>query len=155
MLVCAYGRILCLNKKTLYNLGILCYNSCMENKDDIYLKNALTLAYVGDSVFSTMVREFLVKKYDYKPSGLNKIANSVVCAKTQALLLEDILPVLTEKEKEIVLRARNSHINSKAKHSTITEYSKATQFEALIGYWYLTRDKKLIEVFNNFVVCKL
>ncbi len=154
MLVCAYVLIL-FNKNSLYKIGKMCYNINMENKNEVYLKNALVLAYLGDSVFSTMVRAHLVTKYGYKPSGLNKIANSVVCAKTQAVLLDEILPKLNETEQEIVMRARNSHINSKAKHSTLTEYSKATQFEALIGYWFLTRNEKLNEIFNEFVVDKL
>ncbi len=127
----------------------------METKNEAYLKNALVLAYLGDSVFSTMVRTYLVNNFGFKPSGLNKIANSLVCAKTQAILLDEITPKLDETEKEIVLRARNSHINSKAKHSTLTEYSKATQFEALVGFWYLTKNEKLNEIFNEFVVSKL
>lgn len=128
----------------------------MLSKEEVYLKNALVLAYLGDSVFSTMVREHLVKTKNLKPSGLNKIANSVVCAKTQAVLLDEIKPILNETEQEIMLRTRNSHLNSKAKHSTLTEYSKATQFEALIGYWFLTENQnKLNEVFNNYVVDKL
>ncbi len=128
----------------------------MQIKNESYLKNALVLAYLGDSVFSTMVREYLVKNDNLKPSGLNKLANSVVCAKAQALLLDEIKPILTETEQDIMLRTRNSHLNSKSKHSTLTEYSKATQFEALVGYWFLNDDNaRLTEIFNNYVVGKL
>ncbi len=128
----------------------------MDSKNEIYLKNALVLAYLGDSVFSTMVREYLVKNYNLKPSGLNKLANTIVCAKMQAQILEEIKPILTDLEQEIMLRARNSHLNSKAKHSTLTEYSKATQFEALIGYWYLhNENERLTKIFNDYVVIKL
>ena len=117
-----------------------------------YYKNALSLAYLGDSVFTLMVRNFLIKTYNLKPNGLNKKANSVVCAKTQAEIMNRLKPELTEDELDIVMRARNSHTNNKAKNSTQEEYNLATQFEALIGYWYLNnQQEKLEEAFNRFV----
>lgn len=123
---------------------------------EVQLKNALVLAYLGDSVFTVMVRKYLVENLNLKPSGLNKIANSIVCAQTQALILEEMKPELNEKEKEIMLRARNSHINSKAKHSTLSEYSKATQFEAIVGFWFLTGEKdKLKNMFMSHVVGRI
>ena len=121
-----------------------------------YYKNALVLAYLGDSVFSAMVRSFLVNKYDLKPNGLNKKANTVVCARAQAEIMNQIKDSLTEDELDIVNRARNSHLNSKAKNSTLAEYSLATQFEALVGYWYLDKqEEKLNEMFKNYVMEKL
>ena len=126
------------------------------DKTENYYKNALVLAYLGDSVFTLMVREFLVKNYDYKPNMLNKKANSVVCARSQAEIMSQIKDSLTDDEMDIVMRARNTHLSSKAKNSTLSEYSLATQFEALIGYWYLNNNKqKLDNVFTEFVVSKL
>ncbi len=128
----------------------------MDKDANYYLKNVLSLAYLGDSVFSLMVREYLVKNHDLKPSGLNKIANSVVCASSQAILLDEIKSDLTDDELEIMLRARNSHNHSKAKHSSVEEYNKATQFEAVIGYIYLKQDfQRLEKIFNKYVVGKL
>ena len=125
-------------------------------KLDSYYKNALVLAYLGDSVFSLYVREYLVRKYATKTNGLNKLANQVVCARSQAEFMTEIMPNLTEDEHDIVMRARNSHINSKAKNSTIHEYSLATQFEALIGYWYLNGEKdKIQDVFYKYVMERL
>ena len=122
----------------------------------IKLKNILSLAYLGDAVFSLMVRQYLVENHDLKPSGLNARANKVVCAKTQSLLLDEVKNCLTEQENEIILRARNSHNHPKAKHSTVEEYNKATQFEALFGYLYLNGDyDRLNFIFNSYVVGKL
>lgn len=127
-----------------------------KNIDSSYFKNVLSLAYLGDSVFSLMVRDYLVKNHELKPSGLNKIANTVVCAGTQAVLLDEIKDELSADEQDIMLRARNSHNHSKAKHSTVEEYNKATQFEAVIGYLYLKKDyAKLEKIFNKYVVGKL
>ena len=119
-------------------------------------KNALVLAYLGDSVFSFMVRKYLVETCGEKVRGLNKRANSVVCAKAQAEFMTKIMPSLDEIEKSVVMRARNSHINNKAKNSTYGEYSLATQFEALVGFWYLTnQDEKLNGMFDDLVKEKL
>ena len=124
--------------------------------DDSYYKNVLSLAYLGDSVFSLMVRDYLVKNHDLKPSGLNKIANTIVCAGAQAKLLDEIKEELSADEQDVMLRARNSHNHSKAKHSTVEEYNKATQFEAIIGYLYLKKDySRLEKIFKTYVVVKL
>ena len=66
----------------------------MENRET-YLKNALTLAFLGDSVFTLMVRSYLVGSCSQKPNGLNKRANSVVCAKSQAEIMEKLKSTLT------------------------------------------------------------
>ena len=121
-----------------------------------YYKNVLSLAYLGDSVFTLMVRNCLIKTYDLKPNGLNKRANLVVCARTQAEIMKEIKPNLTEDELDIVMRARNSHTNNKAKNSTLEEYNLATQFEALVGYWYLNGNQnKLDSMFLNYVIDRL
>lgn len=121
-----------------------------------YYKNALSLAYLGDSVFTLMVREYLIKAYNIKPNGLNKKANAVVCAKTQAEIMKEIKQYLTEDELDVVMRARNSHTNNKAKNSTLEEYSLATQFEALVGYWFLDKQEdKLNEMFEKYVIGRL
>ncbi len=130
----------------------------MLNKDysNNYYKNALSLAYLGDSVFTLMVRNYLIKTHDLKPNGLNKLANSVVCAKTQAEIMKQIKQDLVEDELDVVMRARNSHANNKAKNSTLEEYNLATQFEALVGYWYLNENQeKLGKMFTNFVENRL
>lgn len=124
--------------------------------DESYYKNALTLAYLGDSVFTLMVRDYLVNHHNLKPNALNKLANEVVCARNQAEIMKELKPNLTEDELDVVTRARNSHTNNKAKNSTLEEYNLATQFEALLGFWYLSGKKnKLDEMFKNYVVEKL
>ena len=130
----------------------------MLNKEytDNYYKNALSLAYLGDSVFSLMVRKHLIEEYNIKPNGLNKKANAVVCARTQAEIMREIKAGLTEDELDVVMRARNSHTNNKAKNSTQEEYNLATQFEALVGYWYLNNEQvKINNMFKTFVIEKM
>ncbi len=125
-------------------------------KEDINIKNMLSLAYLGDAVFTLYVREYLVRHTNIKLNALNSKANKIVCAKSQAELLNLIKPELTDVELDIIRRTRNSHLNSIAKHSTLAEYSQATQFEAIFGYWYLMDEKsRLDEIFNKYVKNKL
>lgn len=126
-----------------------------ENNKNYY-KNALSLAYLGDSVFSLMVRKYLIENFDVKPNALNKKANQVVCARAQSEIMKEIKSSLNEDETDIVMRARNSHVNNKAKNSTQEEYNLATQLEALVGYWYLNNEtEKLDQMFKNYVLEKL
>lgn len=127
-----------------------------KEKIDASLKNMLVLAYLGDAVYSERVREYLVLNYDLKPNTLNKKANAVVCAKAQAEILSLMREELTEDELDIVRRTRNSHLNTVAKHSTLAEYSQATQFEALIGYWHLSnKGDRLDYFFKKYIIERL
>ena len=70
--------------------------------------------------------------------------------------MKQLKETLTDDEMDVVMRARNSHTNNKAKNSTLEEYCLATQFEALIGYWFLDGKKeKLNKIFLDYVVDKL
>ena len=47
---------------------------------------------------------------------------------------------LTEEEHAVYRRGRNARSVSPAKNQSITDYRRATGFEALIGYLYLNRE---------------
>ena len=115
----------------------------------IYELNAIKLAYMGDSVFSMYVRKHFITNTDKKNAELNKCVNAIVCAPNQAKLMDIVKNELTETELDIVNRARNLHFNNIAKNSTPEQYSKATEFEALLGYLYLTNQIERLEKFIN------
>ena len=45
---------------------------------------------------------------------------------------------LTEEETDVYKRGKNSKPQSTAKNATLSDYHRATGFEALVGYLYLT-----------------
>ena len=106
---------------------------------------ALALAYMGDSVFTLHIREHFIVHTEKKNSELNKCVNAIVCAPNQAKLMEMVAPTLEGDEADIVSRAKNLHFNNIAKNSTPEQYTKATQFEALVGYLYLTKQNKKLQ----------
>ena len=68
-----------------------------------------------------------------RPNDLNRKKNRLVSAEAQSAMTEVLLPLLTEEEEKIYRRGRNARSYTSAKNASITEYRRATGFEALIG----------------------
>lgn len=106
-------------------------------ESDIININPLNLAFIGDAVWTLLVREFMCNNTNYKNNNLHKLTTKFVKAVFQAKALEKLEDVLTTEEKDISRRARNTKINTASKNASLAEYKKATSFEAVIGYLYL------------------
>lgn len=65
------------------------------------------------------------------------ITTKIVCAQTQAKLVDAVYESLTEDEQEIYRRGKNTKLHSTAKNASLSDYRKATGFEALCGYLFL------------------
>lgn len=105
----------------------------------------VTLAYIGDAVFSLYVRTAFAEAADYRSSELNRKVNACVKAVAQSAMLEAVYPELTEEEKEVVRRGRNAHTPAKAKHAGLMDYKRATALEALFGWLYLSGNYERLE----------
>lgn len=108
------------------------------SKNSALQLSSVTLAFIGDAVHSLYVRKNLVFEKDEKGAVLNKKASDIVRASAQADFIDKILPILNEEEVEVYKRARNTKKGTRAKNATVGEYNKATGFEALVGFLYLT-----------------
>lgn len=112
--------------------------------------NPLVFSFVGDAVHSLFVRTKIVANSMAKAGQLHKETSKIVCAKNQALLLDNIFEKLSEEEKRICLSARNSHTNNVPKNSDLETYKKSSAFEALIGYLYLSgKEQRLKEILEQ------
>ena len=68
-------------------------------------------------------------------------------AGVQSASLERIKEELTEEEMQVFKRGRNANSATMAKHATMSDYRRATGFEALMGYLYLTgRTERILEL---------
>ena len=105
---------------------------------DIRAYSPLTLAYIGDGIFDLVIRSVVVGKGNTRAGELHKRTSQIVKAHTQAEMIEKLLPILTEEEAEVYRRGRNAKSPTMAKNATMSDYRKATGFEALMGYLYLT-----------------
>ena len=113
----------------------------------------LALAFIGDAVHTKFVREYvLLNGENSKINNYHNSAKKFCNASRQKEVLEKITPLLTEEEKDIVRRARNAKSKHKAKNYDEEEYKKATAFEALIGYLYLSKQNERLNEILNFSV---
>lgn len=120
--------------------------------------SALTLAYLGDTVYESYIREYLIRSCIFtKINDLHKQAIRYVNANSQSKAIKGLEGELNEDELAVFKRGRNHKKNTAAKNAKIIDYRHATGFEALIGYLYLLGDidrleyivKKSIEIIEE------
>ncbi len=104
---------------------------------DVRAYSPLTLAYIGDAIYDVIIRTVVVERANRGANELHKKTSSFVKAQTQAMMIEALLPILTDEEEAVYKRGRNAKSYTSAKNASIADYRKATGFEALVGYLYL------------------
>ena len=107
--------------------------------------NPVTLAFVGDAVYSLYVRERLTLEVGGKSADLQRVAAKVVSAQGQSEFLDKVLPLFTETEGDVFRRAKNAKKASKSKSASSLEYNRSTGFEAVLGYLHLIGNTARIE----------
>ena len=108
---------------------------------------ALTLAYLGDTVYDLYVRTTLAETLQFKMRELHLEAAKHVCAAGQAAAYRRIADVLNEEEQAAFRRGRNAHSATVPKHADVRDYRVATGLEALLGHLYLLgRDDRIGEL---------
>ncbi len=115
-----------------------------EERERVKLLSPVVLAFVGDAVYTLLVRERLALGGG-RPSELNRLAAERVSAEGQSKLLLRVLPLLTEEEEEIFRRGRNAKKQTKSKNAGAVDYARSTGFEALLGYLHLIGQDDRIE----------
>ena len=114
---------------------------------DVRTYSPLVLAYIGDAVYELVIRSLLVGRGNAQANRLHKEASNLVTAGAQSASLERIKEELTEEEMQVFKRGRNANSATMAKHATMSDYRRATGFEALMGYLYLTgRMERILEL---------
>lgn len=103
--------------------------------------NPLTLAYIGDGVFSDYIRKYLVAQGMANVNHLTKASIRYVKADAQARMVHTLMDQLTEGEQSIVRRGRNTR-STPPKNADKMDYRYATGLEALVGYLELTGNQR-------------
>ena len=116
-------------------------------EQDIRTYSPLCLAYLGDAVYDMIIRTYLVEMGNRPVNELNRMKVKLVNAGAQSEMVKALEDILTEEEKDIVRRGKNSKPASTAKNASLSDYHRATGFEALMGYLYLTdRQERIMEL---------
>lgn len=100
----------------------------------------LVLAYVGDTVFDLMIKSMVVSEGNRQVQKIHERASHFVQASAQSQMMRVIQPLLSEEEHAVFRRGRNAKSVTPAKNQSITDYRRATGFEALVGYLYLKKE---------------
>ena len=120
--------------------------SIKMDKIKLITMSPLVLAYLGDTVYESYIREHLIRQnINRKVNNLHKLAIQYSKAKAQATIIHELEDELTEEEMKIFKRGRNQKSHTSPKNADIIDYKYATGFEALIGYLYLSEDKERLE----------
>lgn len=123
-----------------------------REKTEIDTMSPLTWAYVGDAVYELYVRTHLINTTKLKPHALHMQSIKYVKAKAQAQVLQNLDEILTNEEKEIARRGRNTKNHHLPKNAEVQDYMYSTAFEALIGYLYLTKKEERLEQILEYCV---
>jgi len=138
---------MCLNENEVLLSNL--FSSKKLSKAEAKQFSPLTLAFLGDAVYSLLVREMLVKSANRPTNALHKESIKLVNANCQAEMIKKVLNELTEDEEAIFKRGRNAHSGHVPKNQSDADYRYATGLEALYGYLYLTGDfERILYIFN-------
>ena len=124
----------------------------MTNKNNQHAQLSPTaLAFIGDAVYSLLVREYLIGNGPKPVNTLHRECVKMVNAKAQAAAVKKIKHALTETETAVFKRGRNAQ-TATPKSATIGEYHLSTGFEALIGYLHLAGETERIKQFFEMII---
>ena len=107
----------------------------------------LTLAYIGDCVYDLIIKTLVISEGNKQVKKLHQETSKIVQASAQSEMMRVIQEVLTEEEHAVYRRGRNAKSVSPAKNQSLTDYRRATGFEALMGWLYLKDEfPRLVEL---------
>lgn len=119
----------------------------MENNIKNY--SPLALAFLGDAVYTLLVREHILLTANRQPAKLHTLSTGCVNAAAQAEAARAVLPLLSEEELSVFKRGRNAHPGHTPKNQSGGDYHYATGLEALFGYLYLNKEEeRLLSLFD-------
>lgn len=114
---------------------------------DINSYSPLALAYIGDSIYDLIIKTLVINEGNAQVQKLHKKTSSLVQASAQSQMMRAMQEHLTEEEHGVYKRGRNAKSVSPAKNQSITDYRRATGFEALMGHLYLKKEwKRMLEL---------
>ena len=116
--------------------------------------STLALAHIGDCVFELLVRTYLLRRGEHTNRKMHEATLAYVSAPAQARAMEKLLPRLTEEERAVWKRGRNSYVNSVPKNASVSDYHAATGLEALFGWLYLRGERGRAGELFDFIIAE-
>lgn len=112
----------------------------------------LSLAFLGDSVYDTLVRDYLLRQANMPVAKLHSAKIRLVCAEYQSEAYSVLEKNITVHELAVLKRGRNATGNTVPKHADAAQYRRATAIECLFGYLFLTgQTERICELFEIII----
>jgi ribonuclease-3 family protein len=106
------------------------------------------LAFMGDAVYETLVRSYLINMH-VAPAKIHHACVGFVKASAQAEAVRAIISYLSPQERTILRRGRNANTTHVPKNAVPSDYRYATGLEALFGYLYFCgKEQRINEIFD-------
>lgn len=118
------------------------------------LYNGESLAYLGDAIYELKIRQYLLGTGYQDVNKLHKVAVKFTSGEAQAKIVDYLIKnnLLTDEETSYFKRGRNSGHSKNRRSISVISYKKATGFEAMIGFLYLSkRDERLEEILQLII----
>jgi ribonuclease-3 family protein len=118
------------------------------------LYNGESLAYIGDAIYEAKIREYILTTGYQDVNKLHKLPVRFTSGENQAKIIDYLIEnnYLTEEEISYYKRGRNSNHGKNRRSISVISYKKATGFEAMIGFLYLSEKyDRLSEVINKII----
>ena len=113
---------------------------------DIREYSPLTLAYIGDCIYDLIIKTLVINEGNRQVQKLHQKTSSYVQASAQSKMMRTMQEYLTEESMPSIKRPQCQECIA-AKNQSITDYRRATGFEALLGYLYLKKEwKRMLEL---------
>ena len=136
-----------MEKSVVFELDSYMHEVFQMEEVDVQTYSPLTLAYIGDCVFDLIIKNLMISHGNRQVNRIHKDTSNLVQASSQSRMMRAMQEYLTEEEHAIYKRGRNAKSVTPAKNQSITDYRRATGFEALLGYLYLRKEwKRLIDL---------
>ena len=112
----------------------------------------VALAFMGDAVYESLVRDYLITNLRIPTAKLHGACVGFVKASAQADAVRKMTPFLTDEEQTIFRRGRNANTTHVPKNAAPADYRYATGFEALFGYLHLCGREERIKALFDLIV---
>lgn len=117
-----------------------------KSLSDMRTADTTKLAYIGDAVYEVFIRMKSAGACSRHAGDMNKFTVHYVRAESQAKAARGLLDgVYTDDESALFKRARNRTNTAHPRGCTPAEYKLATGFEAVIGWLYISDDRKRLD----------
>lgn len=100
---------------------------------EIVTENPVSLAWIGDAIYSLKARNHILNKGIQKPAAFERASAKICSARGQAAILNELNQrnFFLEDEEEMLRRGRNANVNTTAKTLTARHICR----QQLLNVW--------------------